>query len=128
MPDPTKLPATERACLWSFNGHLQDQNIAAPAGQSCNSKPQYDGRSFKMRGFEQVRKSLTVAGLMLVLLLVGIGSMSAQLVPTPVPWPQPAAVPPPPAVIPAFQTVPVAFDVTGMIQYASLDPAPGLCL
>jgi len=81
-----------------------------------------------MRGFEQVRKSLTVAGLMLVLLLVGIGSMSAQLVPTPVPWPTPAAVPPPPAVIPAFQTVPVAFDVTGMIQYASLDPAPGLCL
>ncbi len=81
-----------------------------------------------MRGFEQVRKSLTVAGLMLVLLLVGIGSMSAQLVPTPVPWPTPAAVPPPPAVIPAFQTVPVAFDVTGIIQYASLDPAPGLCL
>ncbi|HET9792718.1 MAG TPA: hypothetical protein VFR08_15595, partial [Candidatus Angelobacter sp.] len=82
-----------------------------------------------MRGFEQVRKCLKVAGLMLSLLLVaGMGSaLNAQLLPTPNPWPTPAAVPPPSAVVPASQTVPVAFDVTGMLEYASLDPVPGLC-
>jgi hypothetical protein len=82
-----------------------------------------------MRGFEQTRKRLKVAGLMLVLLLVaGMGSaLNAQLLPTPNPWPTPAAVPPPSAIVPASQTVPVAFDVTGMLEYASLDTVPGLC-
>jgi hypothetical protein len=84
-----------------------------------------------MRGFEQVRKSLKVAGLMLVLLLVaGLGSgVYAQSVnvATPIPFPAPTAVPPVAAIVPASQTVPVAFDVTGMLQYASLDPTPGLC-
>ena len=82
-----------------------------------------------MRGFEQVRKNLKVAGIMLLLLLVSAmgSSLSAQIVATPAPWPTPAAVPQPPAIFPASQTVPVAFDVTGMLQYASLDPTPGLC-
>jgi hypothetical protein len=82
-----------------------------------------------MRGFEQVRKIVNVAGLMLSLLLVaGMGSaLNAQLLPTPNPWPTPAAVPPPSAIVPASQTVPVAFDVTGMLEYASLDTVPGLC-
>ena len=82
-----------------------------------------------MRGFEQVRKSLNVAGLMLLLLLVSaMGSICR------------------PSWFPRLfrgrrrprfhrrrpffrrsQTVPVAFDVTGMLQYASLDPTPGLC-
>lgn len=82
-----------------------------------------------MRGFEQVRKSLGVAGLMLLLLLVaGTGSsLFAQIVATPNTWPAPAAVPSAPAVLPIFQTVPAAFDMTGMMQYASLDATPGLC-
>jgi len=82
-----------------------------------------------MRGFEQVRQSLRVAGLMLLLLLTaGMGAtLSAQSVATPEPWPTPAAIPPAPAIIPAFQTVPAAFDLTGMLQFASLDPTPGLC-
>jgi hypothetical protein len=83
-----------------------------------------------MRGFEQVRKSLKVAGLMLVLLLVSAmgSSLSAQEVATPFPYPGPTLIPPAPAIVPASQTVPVAFDVTGMLQYASLDAAPGLCI
>jgi hypothetical protein len=82
-----------------------------------------------MRGFEQLRKCLQVAGLMLLLLLMaGVGSsLNAQLLPTPTPWPTPVAVPPPAAIVPPSQTVPVAFDVTGMLEYASLDPSPGLC-
>ena len=80
-----------------------------------------------MRGFEQLRKSLDVAGLMLSLLLVaGMGTaLNAQLLPTPNPWPTPAAVPPPSAIVPPSQTVPVAFDVTGMLEYASLDSFTG---
>jgi len=83
-----------------------------------------------MRGFEQVRKNMKVAGIMLLLLLVSAmgSSLSAQEIATPLPWPTPAAVPPPSAIVPASQTVPVAFDVTGMLQYASLDPNPGLCV
>jgi hypothetical protein len=83
-----------------------------------------------MRGFEQVRKSLKVAGLMLMLLLVvmGMGSnLLAQSVPTPNTWPAPAVMPPAPAVLPVYQTVPAGFDMTGMMQYASLDPTPGIC-
>src|SRR6185312_14266014 len=102
---------------------------SAKAEQSCNSKPQHDGRSFKMRGFERVRKTLTTAALMLLLLLTAglSANLSAQVVAAPEPWPTPAAVPPPPAKIPAAQTVTTGFDMTGMLQYASLDSTPGLC-
>ena len=83
-----------------------------------------------MRGFEQIRKGLKVAGLMLLLLLVaGMGSnVSAQTTATPDPWPAPTGtLPPTPAILPVFQTVPAAFDMTGMLQWAILDPSPGIC-
>ena len=82
-----------------------------------------------MRGFEQVRKSLSAAWLMLTLLLVmGLGSSAfAQIVATPNTWPGPTVMPPAPAKLPIYQTVPAAFDITGMMQYASLDPTPGIC-
>lgn len=82
-----------------------------------------------MRGFEQVRKSLKVAGLMLMLLLVaGMGSsLLAQSAATVEPWPAPAVIPPASAIVPVFQTIPAGFDMQGMMQYASLDPTPGIC-
>lgn len=82
-----------------------------------------------MWGFEQIQKNLKVAGLMLMLLLVaGIGSnLSAQSVATPATWPAPTTFPPAPAKLPVFQTIPAGFDMTGMLQYASLDTTPGLC-
>src|SRR6185437_15556543 len=125
MPNPTSFLAKLPACPWSSSGQQQERKTSATA----KSNVQYDGRSFKMRGFEQVRQSLRVAGLMLLLLLTaGMGAtLSAQSVATPEPWPTPAAIPPAPAIIPAFQTVPAAFDLTGMLQFASLDPTPGLC-
>ena len=83
-----------------------------------------------MRGFEQIRKGLKVAGLMLLLLLVaGSGSNAfAQFFPTPNQWPAPTGtLPPAPAIVPIYQTVPAAFDMTGMLQWATLDPSPGIC-
>jgi hypothetical protein len=66
--------------------------------------------------------------MLMLLLVAGMGSNAfAQIVATPNTWPSPAAAPPASAVIPATQTVPVAYDMTGMLQYASLDPTPGLC-
>src|SRR5579871_4642751 len=119
MLKPTKFSVNEQICQRNFSGQEQDQITSAA----------YDGRSFKMRGFEQVCKSLGVAGLMLLLLLVaGMGSsLFAQIVATPNNWPAPAAVPSTPAVLPIYQTVPAAFDMTGMMQYASLDATPGIC-
>lgn len=83
-----------------------------------------------MWGFEQIRKSLRVAGLMLMLLLVvaGMGSNAyAQSVPTPNPWPAPTTFPPAAAIVPATQTIPTGFDMTSMLQFASLDATPGIC-
>jgi hypothetical protein len=128
VPKPTELSVNKQECPWTYSGQQQDQ-VTSAAEQSYKSELQYDGRSFKMRGFEQVRKSLKVAGLMLMLLLVaGMGSnLLAQSAPTLEPWPAPATIPPAPAILPVFQTVPAAFDMTGMMQYASLDPTPGIC-
>src|SRR5215813_15191808 len=79
-----------------------------------------------MKGFDQIRKIIGVAGVLLLLIAVAGVSMSAQSL-NPVPWPTPATVPPPNAVIPAFQTRPAGVLLAGQIQYASLDPTPGLC-
>lgn len=80
-----------------------------------------------MRGFEQLKR-FKVAGVVLLLLVIGLGvSASAQSL-NPIPWPTPAAVPAPPAIVPVRpNNEPTGFDITGFIQYASLDPTPGLC-
>jgi hypothetical protein len=129
MLNPTKLPAYATACPLSSSGQEQDQITAATAEHGSKCRLQFDGRSFKMRGFEQLRNSLKVAGLMLLLLLVaGSGStLFAQIVPTPAQWPAPTAFPPAPAALPIYQTVPAGFDMTGMLQFASLDASPGVC-
>jgi hypothetical protein len=85
-----------------------------------------DGRSFNMKGFEQTKNILRVAGVLLLLMMVMGASLSAQSL-NPVPWPTPAVVPPPVAQIPAFQTRPAGVLISGQLQYASLDPTPGLC-
>ena len=79
-----------------------------------------------MKGFEQIKKIIGVAGVLLLLIAVAGVSMSAQSL-NPVPWPTPATVPPPNAIMPAFQTRPAGVLLSGQIQYASLDPTPGLC-
>jgi hypothetical protein len=99
--------------------------------QAVQANQQNDGRSFKMRGFEQIKVSFRRARIVLLFLMVAALSAASMAqtapVPTPVPWPLPAAVPPAPPKLPATQTIPTGFDVTGQIQYASLDPTPGLC-
>jgi hypothetical protein len=90
---------------------------------------QYDGRSFKMRGFEQLVKCFRVAGVVLLLLIMaGVGVTASAQSLNPEPWPTPAAIPPAPPIIAVDRHgVPAGFDITGFIQYASLDPTPGLC-
>jgi hypothetical protein len=80
----------------------------------------------KMKGFKQIKKIIGIAGVVLLLIAVASVSMSAQSL-NPVPWPTPGTVPPPNAVIPALQTRPAGVLLAGQIQYASLDPTPGLC-
>src|SRR5437660_10597783 len=71
-----------------------------------------------MRVYEQVTKISKVA--VVTLLLIFAVAAQAQ-------WPRPTT-PPTPATIPAIQTVPVGFDETGFIEFASVDalcdPAP----
>jgi hypothetical protein len=87
-----------------------------------------DGRSFKMRGFEQLSKRFQVAGVVLLLLIIGLGASASAQSLNPIPWPKPAAVPAPNAIVPIRAgNEPTGFDITGFIQYASLDATPGLC-
>ena len=88
-----------------------------------------------MKGLEKTKTIFQVAGLLVLLLVAAVGAMSAQSL-NPIPWPQPAAIPPAPAQIPngttiapgrQAQTVPAGIHPTGQIQFASLDPTPGLC-
>ena len=79
-----------------------------------------------MKGFETAVKIFRVA-VVALLVITGMGaSMSAQSL-NPVPWPAPTVVPPPPIQVPAYQTRPAGVLFAGQIQYASLDPTPGLC-
>jgi hypothetical protein len=68
----------------------------------------------QMRAFEQATKFLRLAGVVLLLMFAAVATSLAQS------WPAPA-VPPAPAVIPAFQTIPPGFEMTGFIEYASVD-------
>jgi hypothetical protein len=81
-----------------------------------------------MWGFEQLTKRFKVAGVVLLLLITGLGTKAQAQSLNPIPWPTPAAVPPAPPVQPPREgNAPTGFQITGFIQYASLDAAPGLC-
>lgn len=80
-----------------------------------------------MRVHQYSRNIVKTAGLLLLLLMVSATSSAQFTAP---------AVPPTPAVIPAYQTIPAGFEMTGFIQYASVDqlcvpnstpPAPDGC-
>jgi hypothetical protein len=83
----------------------------------------------KMRGFEQLTNRFRAAGIVaLLLLMAALGVSASAQSANPIPWPTPAAVPPaPPIMVRDRQGVPAGFDITGFIQYASLDGTPGLC-
>ncbi|HEY2362934.1 MAG TPA: hypothetical protein VGK36_17570 [Candidatus Angelobacter sp.] len=81
-----------------------------------------------MRGFEQLTKRFKVAGVVLLLLIMGLGTRAQAQSLNPIPWPTPAAVPPAPPIQPPREgNMPTGFQITGFIQYASLDATPGLC-
>ncbi len=81
-----------------------------------------------MRGFEQLTKGFKVAGVVLLLLIIGLGTKASAQSLNPIPWPTPAAIPAPTPVMPVRENnEPTGFDITGFIQYASLDATPGLC-
>jgi hypothetical protein len=96
--------------------------------KSSTSKLQHDGRSFKMRGFEQTINNFRVAGVVLLLLVMtALGATSSAQSLNPVPWPTPAAIPGPTPKVPDRGGEPTGFLQMGFIQYASLDSTPGLC-
>ncbi|HEY2499418.1 MAG TPA: hypothetical protein VGK24_20340 [Candidatus Angelobacter sp.] len=81
-----------------------------------------------MRGFEQLFKRFKVAGVVLLLLIIGLGDRALAQGLNPIPWPTPAAIPAPTPIQPPREgNEPTGFDITGFIQYASLDSTPGLC-
>lgn len=81
-----------------------------------------------MWGFEQLTKRFKVAGVVLLLLITGLGTKASAQSLNPIPWPTPAAVPPAPPIQPPREgNAPTGFQITGFIQYASLDATPGLC-
>lgn len=75
----------------------------------------------------QTRNTAGAAAIALLLMLVATVTAGAQAT-----WPAPA-VPPTPATVPAYQTIPAGFEMTGFIEYASVDqmcianpdPTPG---
>lgn len=79
-----------------------------------------------MRGFESMTKLSRVAGILLLLVIGLMGANGFAQSSNPVPWPLPT-VPPVPPIIPDRGGEPTGFDITGFIQYASLDATPGLC-
>ena len=123
MSAPNKVVSTTR-----LDGGKSDR-AQLSARQSSTSTMQYDdGRSFKMRGFEQLFKRFKVAGVVLLLLIIGLGDRALAQSLNPIPWPTPAAIPAPTPIQPVRENnEPTGFDITGFIQYASLDSAPGLC-
>ena len=127
MPAPIRF-ATERASTQppARSGQHDQDNTSA---RQSRTKLQYnDGRSFKMRGFEQLTKRFKVAGVVLLLLITALGMKASAQSLNPIPWPTPAAVPPAPPIIPLREgNMPTGFQITGFIQYASLDATPGLC-
>jgi hypothetical protein len=107
----------------------EQHDLNNSSARQSSTKLQYnDGRSFKMRGFEQLTKRFKVAGVVLLLLIIGLGTKASAQSLNPIPWPTPAAIPAPTPVQPPREgNMPTGFQITGFIQYASLDTTPGLC-
>src|ERR1700686_2988360 len=127
MANPTRFGGTTRSESNPLLGRGQSNPAQLSAKQS-NTMQYNDGRSFKMRGFEQLSKRFQVAGVVLLLLIIGLGASASAQSLNPIPWPTPAAVPAPNAIVPIrANNEPTGFDITGFIQYASLDATPGLC-
>ena len=81
-----------------------------------------------MRGFEQLVNSFRVAGVVLLLMVLALGANASAQSLNPIPWPTPAAIPAATPIQPVREgNEPTGFDITGFIQYASLDATPGLC-
>jgi len=66
-----------------------------------------------MRAFEQATKHLKLAGFVLLLMVASVATSWAQFTAP--------AIPPAPAVVPAYASIPTGFEMTGFIQYASVD-------
>lgn len=75
-----------------------------------------------MRAIHATKHICRLAAVVLLLMIASAASWAQA-------WPVPA-VPPAPAVVPAYQTIPTGFEMTGFIEYASVDsqcipnPAP----
>ena len=68
-----------------------------------------------MRAYQQTKKLLSLAVTALLLMLACTATALGQA------FPPPAAIPPAPAIVPVAQTIPAGFEMTGFIQYASVD-------
>jgi hypothetical protein len=86
-----------------------------------------DGRSFRMTGLATTTRIFRVAAVVALLVMAGLGASVFAQSANPVPYPTPSVVPPPPIQEPAYQTRPAGVLLAGQIEYASLDPTPGLC-
>src|SRR5882724_1512195 len=126
MPDPIRFATDGSIKPLAWSGQHDPDNSSA---RQNSTKLQYnDGRSFKMWGFEQLTKRFKVAGVVLLLLIIGLGTNASAQSLNPIPWPVPAAVPAPSAIVPVrANNEPTGFDMAGFLQYASLDASPGLC-
>lgn len=69
---------------------------------------------FNMKTYTQGNSIFRYMGVVLLLMVAMTAASWAQT------WPVPA-VPPTPAVVPAAQTIPAGFEMTGFIEYASVD-------
>ena len=81
-----------------------------------------------MRAYRQIKTIFSLAGAALLLMACAATAVAQ--------FPPPAAIPPAPAIVPAAQTIATGFEMTGFIQYASVDqlcvpnsnpPAPDGC-
>ncbi|HET9837333.1 MAG TPA: hypothetical protein VFR84_03800 [Candidatus Angelobacter sp.] len=81
-------------------------------GQQRSKSSLTEGVSL-MRAFEQ-NKSLKFTGLVLLLMILAAATAGAQS------WPAPT-VPPAPSQVPAYASNPTGFEMTGWIEYASVD-------
>ncbi|HXA83826.1 MAG TPA: hypothetical protein VNZ47_02045 [Candidatus Dormibacteraeota bacterium] len=126
MPAPIRFAADGSIKPLAWSEQPDPDNSSA---RQSRKKLQYnDGRSFKMWGFEQLTKRFKVAGVVLLLLIIGLGTDASAQSLNPIPWPVPAAIPAPTPKIPVRENnEPTGFQITGFIQYASLDATPGLC-
>ncbi|MGZ7060426.1 MAG: hypothetical protein ACXVJU_14150, partial [Candidatus Angelobacter sp.] len=86
MPAPTRFgtdAGSIKPLAWSGQHKLDNSS----ARQSSKKLQYNDGRSFKMRGFEQLTKRFKVAGVVLLLLIIGLGTKASAQSLNPIPFP-----------------------------------------